>query len=186
MHVSACYPILSYRCYPPSYFYYSIASCYPSLHPPWHTCIVSYLPIHPPSSRIESPSLSAARLRRLNIPKKPKYISLYIKTTWPDRHYRDQPTTTHAPPSTILLSTLFLSPSVSGVRSLFSSIAAHLERRLSASSRTVGVWLRLNLVSCPTDRFLPLSSSSTSTCHTLACDCDLSSCSRPTGKSSST
>lgn len=147
-------------------------------------CIIS---AHPSAIlRIESPSLSAARLCRLNIPKKPKYISLYIKTTWPDRHYRDQPTTTHAPPSTILLSTLFLSPSVSGVRSLFSSIAAHLERRLSASSRTVGVWLRLNLVSCPTDRFLPLSSSSTSTCHTLACDCDLSSCSRPTGKSSST
>lgn len=70
LHVCACYP--------PSYFYYSIASCYPSLHPPWYTCIVSYLPIHPPSSRIESPSLSAARLRRLNIPKKPKYISLYI------------------------------------------------------------------------------------------------------------
>lgn len=100
-------------------------------------CIIS---AHPsPILRIESPSLSAARLCRLNVPKKPKYISLYIKTTWPGRHYRDQPTTTHAPPSTILLSTFFLSPSVSGVRSLFSSIAAHLERRLSASSRTVGV-----------------------------------------------
>lgn len=29
VHVCACYPIPSYRCYPPSYFYYSIASYYP-------------------------------------------------------------------------------------------------------------------------------------------------------------
>lgn len=48
LHVCACYP--------PSYFYYSIASCYPSLHPPWHTCNVSYLLIHPPSSVLNPPA----------------------------------------------------------------------------------------------------------------------------------